>query len=47
MNIKEGETIVGIDAEIAELIADKFGLELEIADVEFDSIIPGVQTGQV
>ena len=27
-------------------IADKLGLELEIADVEFDSIIPGVQTGK-
>ena len=43
---KEGETIVGIDAEVAKLIADKLGLELEIADVEFDSIIPGVQTGK-
>lgn len=43
---KEGETIVGIDAEVAKLIADKLGLELEIADVEFDSIYPGVQTGK-
>lgn len=43
---KEGDKIVGIDAEVAQLIADKLGLELEIADVDFDSIIPGVQTGK-
>ncbi|MBO4693195.1 MAG: amino acid ABC transporter substrate-binding protein [Clostridia bacterium] len=43
---KEGNDIVGIDAEIAKLIADKLGLELEIADIEFDSIIPGVQKGK-
>lgn len=43
---KEGDKIVGIDAEVAQLIADKLGLELEIADVQFDSIIPGVQSGK-
>lgn len=43
---KEGEDIVGIDAEIAHAIADKLGMELEIIDTEFDSIIPGVQGGK-
>lgn len=42
----DGSTIVGIDAEIAAAIADKLGLELEIVDVEFDSIIAGVQSGK-
>ena len=42
----DGDKVIGIDAEIAGLIADKLGLELEIADVEFDSIIPGVQQGK-
>ena len=42
----DGDKIVGIDAEIAGLIADKLGLELEIADIEFASIIPGVQSGK-
>lgn len=42
----EGKEIVGIDAEVAKLIADKLGLELEIADVSFDSVIPGVQSGK-
>lgn len=42
----EGEKVVGIDAEVAEKIAEKLGLELEIKDVSFDSIIPGVQSGK-
>lgn len=42
----EGDAIVGIDAEIAALIADKLGMELKIEDVAFDSIIPGVQAGK-
>ncbi|MBQ5996114.1 MAG: transporter substrate-binding domain-containing protein [Clostridia bacterium] len=42
----EGDAIVGIDAEIAQLIADKLGMELKIEDVAFDSIIPGVQSGK-
>ena len=43
---KEGEQIVGIDAEIAQAIADKLDMELEIVDTGFDSIIPGVQAGK-
>ncbi len=42
----EGEKIVGIDAEIAEKIAEKLGMTLEIQDTEFGSIIAGVQTGK-
>lgn len=42
----EGDKIVGIDAEIAKAVADKLGLELEIQDVEFDSIIAGVQSNK-
>ena len=41
----EGETIVGIDAEIAAAIAEKLGLELVINDMEFDSIITNVSQG--
>ena len=39
----EGDTIVGIDAEVAALIAEKLGLELEIADIDFNAIVPGVR----
>lgn len=42
----EGGEVVGIDAEIAQAIADKLGLELEIQDVDFDSIIAGVASGK-
>ena len=43
----EGEKIVGIDAEIAEAIAKKLGMELEIVDMEFDSILTAVNEGSV
>lgn len=42
----EGNDIVGIDAEIAQAIADKMGLKLEIQDMEFNSIITAVQSGK-
>ena len=42
----DGETIVGIDAEIAGAIAAKLGLELQIDDMEFDSIIEAVKGGK-
>lgn len=43
----EGETIVGIDAEIAAAIAAKLGKTLVIEDMEFSSIITAVQSGSV
>ena len=42
----EGNEIVGIDAEIAGAIAAKLGLELQIDDMEFDSIIESVKGGK-
>ena len=42
----EGNSIVGIDAEIADAIAKKLGLTLKIEDMEFDSIITAVSTGK-
>ena len=42
----EGKEIVGIDAEIAKLIADDLGKELIIEDMAFASIIGAVQSGK-
>lgn len=43
---KDGDDFAGIDVEIAGKIAEKLGMTLEIKDVEFGSIIGGVQTGK-
>lgn len=43
----DGDKIIGIDAEIAEAIAEELGLELEIQDMAFDSIITAVSEGSV
>ena len=42
----EGDKVVGIDAEIAAVIAEKLGMELEIVDTAFDSIIPAIVAGK-
>ena len=42
----DGDQIVGIDPEIAAAIAEKLGMELEIEDMAFDSIIPAVTSGK-
>ena len=43
----ENDTIVGIDADITAAIAEKLGMDFKIEDMEFDSIIPAVQSGKV
>lgn len=42
----DGGEIVGIDVEVAEAIAAKLGMTLEIEDIAFDSIIPELQSGK-
>lgn len=39
--------IAGIDAEVAQAIADKLGMSLEIKDMAFDSLISAVQGGSI
>ena len=42
----EGNEIVGIDVEIAEAIGEKLGLEVEVQDMEFDSILATIASGK-
>ncbi len=42
----EGDTVTGIDVEIAQAIAVKLGLTLQVEDMEFDSVISAVQGGK-
>ena len=37
---------VGVDMDIAQAIADEIGVELEITDMEFDSLIPALVSGK-
>ncbi|SEL22998.1 transporter substrate-binding domain-containing protein [Ruminococcus albus] len=42
----EGQEIVGFDVDMMTAVCQKLGYELEIDDMEFDSIIPAVQSGK-
>lgn len=44
---KEGDEIVGIDAEIAAAIADILGKKLVIEDMLFDATIPALVAGKI
>lgn len=42
----EGKDVVGIDAEIGAALAEKLGMNFEIQDMDFESIIPAVTSGK-
>lgn len=44
---KGDSKIVGIDADLAQLIADEIGVELVMEDMPFDSLIPSVISGRI
>lgn len=43
---KDGEQFLGIDMDIARYIATKLGKQLEINDIDFDSLIPSLQNNK-
>ena len=43
---KEGNDIVGIDADISKAICDKLGYELKIEDMSFETILASVNSGK-
>ena len=42
----EGGKLVGFDTEVAKLIADKIGVEVEYVEGEWDSLFIGLETGR-
>jgi arginine/lysine/histidine transporter system substrate-binding protein len=44
---KDGDDIVGIDADIAQALAEKLGLKMEMIDMEFGALITAIQSGKV
>lgn len=42
----EGEEVVGIEVDIMELICAELGVELEIVQMDFDSVLLGIQSAK-
>ena len=42
----EGGEVVGIEVDILNKVAEKMGMELDLQQMDFDSVIPGVQAGK-
>lgn len=45
--MREGDEVIGIDAEIAARIAEKLGVELVVEDMEFDPLISALESGKI
>lgn len=43
---REGDDIIGIDPDIMQAICDKLGYELTIENMDFEAIIPAIQSGK-
>lgn len=43
---KDGKTFIGFDVDLAKALAKEMGVEVEIKNVEWNSIIPGLQAKQ-
>lgn len=43
---KDGKTIVGMDADLAKALAQVMGLNVELKNVTFDAILPGLAAGK-
>lgn len=41
------DTIVGFDVDIAQAVADKLGVKLEITDMKFEGLIAAVEQGKI
>ena len=42
----DGDRIVGIEVDILEKIAETLGVEIKFEQMDFDSVLPGVQAGK-
>lgn len=42
----ENDTVVGIDVEMAQAIADYLDMKLIVDDMDFDAILPAIQSGK-
>ena len=46
--VQDGEDkIIGFDIDIARVLADELGVELEVLDMDFDGLIPALSTGKI
>lgn len=44
---KDGKTVIGFDMDIAQAVADKLGVKLEIKDMEFKGLLGALSTGMI
>lgn len=44
-NLENGQ-VVGIEVDVMKLICEKLGVEMELAQMDFESVLPGIKSGK-
>ncbi|MEK5330429.1 MULTISPECIES: transporter substrate-binding domain-containing protein [unclassified Lysinibacillus] len=43
----KGEEIIGFDIDLIKLVGEKLGVEMQVQDMDFNSLVPALQAGKV
>lgn len=43
----KGEEIIGFDIDLIKLVGEKIGVEMQVQDMDFNSLVPALQAGKI
>ena len=43
----KGEEIIGFDIDLIKLVGEKLGVEMQVQDMDFNSLVPALQAGKI
>ncbi|MFJ7669415.1 transporter substrate-binding domain-containing protein [Lysinibacillus sp. NPDC097195] len=43
----KGEEIIGFDIDLIKLVGEKLGVEMQVQDMDFNSLVPSLQAGKI
>ncbi|MGE7915683.1 transporter substrate-binding domain-containing protein [Lysinibacillus xylanilyticus] len=47
VDVAKGEEIIGFDIDLIKLVGEKLGVEIQLQDMDFNSLVPALQAGKV
>lgn len=43
----KGEEIIGFDIDLIKLVGEKIGVDMQVQDMDFNSLVPALQAGKI
>ncbi|MGE7092414.1 transporter substrate-binding domain-containing protein [Lysinibacillus sp. NPDC048646] len=47
VDVAKGEEIIGFDIDLIKLVGEKIGVEMQVQDMDFNSLVPALQAGKI